>query len=105
MATRKNSQGWKLGTSNLSHFSRSYLWCRIRLSSSDIRNDDFYIDDDIAKEDSTGMKTEITSGSIAELLENLSSGDEEELESNWEEQLELEWDDSLIDTPLSTARY
>ena len=50
------------------------------------------------------MRKEITSGSIAELLENLSSGDEDELESNWEEQLELEWDDSLIDTPLSTAR-
>lgn len=79
------------------------LKTRIRLSSSDIRQDDFYIDDDLTNDDSSDMRKEITSGSIAELLENLSSGDEDELESNWEEQLELEWDDSLIDTPLSTA--
>ena len=87
----------------LFEFIRGKLF-RIRLSSSDIRQDDFYIDDDLTP-DSSEMRKEITSGSIAELLENLSSGDEDELESNWEEQLELEWDDSLIDTPLSTARY
>ena len=66
--------------------------------------DDFYIDDDLEDSSSGTLKKEVTSGSIAELLENLSTSDEDDLDPNWEEQLELEWDDSLIDTPLSTAR-
>jgi len=73
---------------------------RVRISSSDIRQDDFYIDDDIPKSDEG---RDFTSGSIAELLENLSSDEEADFKENWDEQLELEWDDSLIDTPLSNA--
>lgn len=73
---------------------------RVRISSSDIRQDDFYIDDDIPKSDDG---RDFTSGSIAELLENLSSDEEADFKENWDEQLELEWDDSLIDTPLSNA--
>ena len=37
----------------------------LRISSSDIRQDDFYIDDDIPKSDEG---RDFTSGSIAELL-------------------------------------
>ena len=80
---------------------------RIRLSTSDLLSsdsfvDDCYIDDDVLTDESSStLNKELTSGTIAELLEELSSDDE--VESNWEEQLELEWDDSLIDTPLSTA--
>jgi hypothetical protein len=38
---------------------------RVRISSSDIRQDDFYIDDDIPKSDEG---RDFTYGSIAELL-------------------------------------
>ena len=38
---------------------------KLRISSSDIRQDDFYIDDDIPKSDEG---RDFTSGSIAELL-------------------------------------
>ena len=48
-----------------------------RISSSDIRQDDFYIDDDIPKSDDGNR--DFCSSSIAELLENLSSDDELEL--------------------------
>ena len=41
------------------------LMTNLRISSSDIRQDDFYIDDDIPKSDEG---RDFTSGSIAELL-------------------------------------
>jgi len=97
---------------------------RIRISSSDIGNkqqDDFYIDDDIPDSERQGHKQHIANGSLVDMLENLSTDDENELrvsfgfsgihevyfcclKDNWDEQLELEWDDSLIDTPLSNVR-
>jgi len=79
---------------------------RIRISSSDIGNkqqDDFYIDDDIPDSERQGHKQHIANGSLVDMLENLSTDDENELRDNWDEQLELEWDDSLIDTPLSNV--
>lgn len=42
-----------------------FLMTNLRISSSDIRQDDFYIDDDIPKSDEG---RDFTSGSIAELL-------------------------------------
>jgi len=78
---------------------------QIRIASEDFRKtsvDEFFFDDEEFPRSPEGNEI-ITADTINELLENMSSDEDEEIDSNWDDQLELEWDDSLIDTPLSTA--
>merc|ERR1719276_812599 len=76
---------------------------QIRIASEDFRKtsvDEFFFDDEEFPKSPEGNEI-ITADTINELLENMSSDEDEEIDSNWDDQLELEWDDSLIDTPLS----